>query len=214
MKKFHWSIKKYVKNNCISGKSMACFGGKNRRNVFTMDEIVRYEKNMLIFTFIYNLIIIYIQYFCNRVDSKFYFVFHNLLYVSFVDIYSVVVVPLKHLLLCNESIWSSIKNTEPNIEKSFYVRNPIFVFSQQNEKLNNQRLAVFHIDVSDTNSSTNIKKQQKRNQKTRFETILETLEDSSETSQNQENQPKFSKAILTSKLEIKQEITSLPLVEL
>ena len=119
MKKFHWSIQTFVKSKCLSRKSMACFGGTQRRNVFTMEEIVGYEKNLHLFTLLYNGLIVYIQFYSDKVNSQTYFVLHNLMYVGFVDIYNLVIVPLKHLLLCNESIWYPSNDKAQSTNKSF-----------------------------------------------------------------------------------------------
>ena len=139
MKKFQWETIKLVKSKCLAGQTMACFGGKYRRNVFTFEEIVGYKTRLLLFTLIYNIMIVLFQFYCDSDNSHIYFVVHNIFYVSFVNIYFLVYVPLKHVLLSNQSIWYSTKSKDQDTPRSFYVRNPVL---QMTRNLNQPKQAV------------------------------------------------------------------------
>ena len=122
-RKFIWSTDKFVKSQCLNNSSMACFGGKHRRNVFTMKEIGGYVNSLLVFQLIYNVMIVYFQFFCERKTSHICFILHNIFYFCFVDLYISVVIPIKHLILCHKSLSYSTQQKETNTKTNFYVRN-------------------------------------------------------------------------------------------
>ena len=97
--KFNRSIEKYVKEKCITRTSMACFGGAHRRNVFTSDEIMRYEIKLILFMYIYNTTIFIFQFYSDEAYSYAHFITHNIFWFGFVDIYNGVIVPYRHLQL-------------------------------------------------------------------------------------------------------------------
>ena len=70
-RKFIWSTKKYVRSQCLNGSTMASFGGKHRRNVFTMEEIGGYVTSLLVFQLSYNIMIVYFQFFSDSKKVKF-----------------------------------------------------------------------------------------------------------------------------------------------
>ena len=141
MIKNSWSIEIFIKSKCLSGKTIACFGGKHRRNVFTLQEIVQNERNLLIFTLFYNILIIGIQSYSDKANSYIYFVVHNLIYVSFVDIYSLVLIPLKQLHLCNSSIWFPHSEPAHTTGRPFYVSRPGILTSRKYEAPPSQQLS-------------------------------------------------------------------------
>ena len=131
MIKFSWSIEIFITSKCLCGKTLACFEGKHRRNVFTLQEIVQNERNLLIFTLFYNILIIWIQFYSDKANSHIYFVAHNLIYVNFVDIYSLVFIPLKQLHLCNSSIWFHHREPAQTSGRPFYVSRPGILTSRK-----------------------------------------------------------------------------------
>ena len=71
-----------------------------------MAELMGYEMRILIFTLIYNIIIIYFQFYSDKHYRQMYFIAHNFFYVSF-DLNMLIFVPLKHLIFSERSSWSS-----------------------------------------------------------------------------------------------------------
>ena len=139
MIKFKREIDNYVKSKCLSRRSFACFGGKHRRNVFTMEELVGYEMSLLIFTLVYNILIIYFQFYSDKHYRQMYFIAHNVFYVIFVDFYMLVYVPLKHLTISKQSIWPCSQERKENELRSFYVRNPLESFQKSQIHKNQPR---------------------------------------------------------------------------
>ena len=97
--KFERSIDKFVKEKCLTRKSMACFGGVHRRNVFTERETMKYEIMILLFMYTYNTTIVIFQFYCDEAYSHILFVVHNLFWFACIDIYNGVYIPLRHLQL-------------------------------------------------------------------------------------------------------------------
>ena len=91
-----------------------------------MKEIGGYVTSLLVFQLIYNIMIVYFQFFGDSKNSHIYLIIHNMFYVCFVDLYISFFIPLKHLILCRKYLWYSSQQKEENTEKSFYV-NPIKV---------------------------------------------------------------------------------------
>jgi hypothetical protein len=113
---------------------MGCFGGKHRRNVFTMEEIGGYVTSLLVFQLFYNIMIVYFQFFCDSKNSHIYFIIHNMFYVCFVDLYISFFIPLKHLILCQTYLWYSSQHKEENTTKPFFVRHPFEEFEMMMKK--------------------------------------------------------------------------------
>ena len=123
-RKFRWSIIMFVKSQCLNFNSLSCFGGHYRRNVFTLNEIFGHIMSLLMFQLLYNVMIVYFQLFCGGENSHIHFIIHNIFYVCFVDLYILVIVPVKQLILCNDIFWNPELRNE-NMTKPFYVRNPM-----------------------------------------------------------------------------------------
>ena len=112
LNKYNISIRTFIRQNCLLNRSLACFGGKYRRNVFTMTEIYFNLNNLLLFTIVYNILIWCFQYYCDKIYRSYYYIIHNLFYLFFVDPYNIVFIPCWQIYLCSRSIWLS--ENEPN----------------------------------------------------------------------------------------------------
>ena len=149
-RKFIWSTKKYVRSQCLTGSTMACFGGKHRRNVFTMEEIGGYVTSLLVFQLSYNIMIVYFQFFSDSKNSHICFLIHNIFYFCCVDLYNSVFIPLKHLILCHTTLWHSSQHKEENTTKAFYVRNPFeeyeMIMKRQNQTQTKSAVVTIHIN--------------------------------------------------------------------
>ena len=109
--KYNASIRSFIRQKCLQNKSLACFGGKYRRNVFTMKEMYYILRNLLLFKIIYNSLIWCFQFeFDNKSSHRFnLFCIHNLVYLCFVDMYNIVFIPCRQIFYCQDSIWFSTR---------------------------------------------------------------------------------------------------------
>jgi hypothetical protein len=149
-RKFAWSTQKYVRSQCLTGSTMACFGGKHRRNVFTMEEIGGYVTSLLVFQLTYNIMIVYFQFFSDSKNSHICFIIHNIFYLCVVDLYNSFFIPLKHLILCHRKLWHSPQQKAENNTKAFYVRNPFeeYEMLRKRQKQAKSKSAVVTIHIN------------------------------------------------------------------
>ena len=99
------------------------FGGKHHRNILSMDETLKYFVEVTALILLDNGMIMLFQIFRNKIDTETRFVIHNIIWVSFINLYISVYVPLKHIILSKrETLPSLWLDTEVATPTKFYIR--------------------------------------------------------------------------------------------
>ena len=117
-------IHSYVKRQNLRMETFSQFGGKLRRNLFTLDETNYYLFVCHCFMFSENMLIVILQIYRENVDKDTQFILQNLLWVVFLELFFGIYVPFKHIIQsreCLPSLWFDTKQVKDN---EFYVREP------------------------------------------------------------------------------------------
>ena len=118
--KFKISLSQFIKGRNLNMRSFAQFGGKNPRNIMSLDQTFKYFMRVIAFIIMDNILILLFQIFRNQINPETRFVLHNILWISFMNFYISVYVPLKHIILSKEtSLWTDKEVVTPS---NFYLR--------------------------------------------------------------------------------------------
>ena len=98
------------------------FGGKHRKNALTFPELYWWNFQLLTFNIIFNIIVLYGQFYVDSVYRKEVFLLQNIVFLLFIDIYNFILVPMKLLSI---QIQSSFQKARQKPNRQFYaVSNP------------------------------------------------------------------------------------------
>ena len=118
--KFKISLSQFIKGRNLNMRSFAQFGGKHPRNIMSLDQTFKYFLRVIAFIIMDNILILLFQIFRNQINPETRFVLHNILWISFMNFYISVYVPLKHIILSKEtSLWTNKEVVTPS---NFYLR--------------------------------------------------------------------------------------------
>ena len=125
--RFRISLSNFIKGRNLNMRSCAQFGGKNHRNIMTMDETLKYFLQSMALLLLDNGMIIVFQFFSNKIDTKTRFIIHNIIWVFVINFYFSVYVPLKHIIHSQRTLPCLWLGRNFVTSPKFYVRNPEIV---------------------------------------------------------------------------------------
>ena len=118
------------------------FGGKHHRNIFTAKETRNYFVFCLFLMVLDNTMIIIMQVFREHVDKDKRFVLYNLLWVSSLELFVGVFIPVKHLIQSRENLPGLWWNRRQDESIKFYVSHQSFVPRRYFESVNNHSFEI------------------------------------------------------------------------
>ena len=138
----------YAKGQNLMSVTFSQFGGKHHRNIFTARETRTYFMLCLILMALDNVMIIIMQVFREHVDKDTRFVLYNFLWVSSLELFIGVFIPVKHLIQSRENLPGLWWNRRQDESIKFYVSQQSVVPRSYVESLNNQRSCSVNVDQS------------------------------------------------------------------
>ena len=75
--KFRISLTRFIKGRNLNMRSFAQFGGKNPRNIMSLDQTLKYFIRVIFLIVMDNILILLFQVFTNKIDPQTRFVLHN-----------------------------------------------------------------------------------------------------------------------------------------
>ena len=125
--KFEKWTSKFFKSKNLRRNTFAQFGGKHYRNIFTAKDSRNIFLICVLFQFIDNALIVFLQENSQLIDKETRFYIHNFIWVMLIDVIFGVFIPIRQLVKsrkCLPTLWMEHKC---QTEIGFYKRQPIIV---------------------------------------------------------------------------------------
>ena len=107
--------------------TMAQYGGRHLRNIFTAAQNFSYVLVCIAFAFLENGFMIILQNYPGYIDKRTQSAAHNLLFLIICDFFLGFFLPLQHLMTSREKIPELWVDTKSSKDPEFHVRKPVFI---------------------------------------------------------------------------------------
>ena len=121
--KFMRIVLSYKNGQNLHGRTFAQFGGNHMRNIMTGAQTIKYFLVCALFLMLENMLIIAFRLYPDIFDARLRFIFHNTLWILFLDVFFGLYVPIRHILLSRNalpSLWL-VLDENPKLTTNFYV---------------------------------------------------------------------------------------------